>query len=425
MTPGYAGSSMASAATPAKQSAPPMQMGNGPMKMGDGPMKMGDGPMMMGDGPMKMGDGPMTMGDGHTHTHVHPTKPPAPKPTGPLFVQGGFPNSTKCTNPKIRKEWRRLTKDEQLEWIRAVTCMHNKPPKFKGYFNAIQHRYDDFVAMHINATGSDPGTHNNGFFLVFHRYLLWVWENVLQAECGYNGVTPWWDSSLDSPERGGRFNSSPVFDPVYGFGGDGFWYPGSVRSRNRRMRCLTNGPWKDTKIRLVPEDMQDGTEVIRCIERDFDSAFGDSSGSPSKTLNGILAQDKYEDFSELDLPAGGFQEDRGGPHAIGHLAVGGEMADVFSSTNDPLFWVHHGGIDQFWYRWQGRNKTRLQDIHRTYIENHREGQPLPDGIVENEYTSLDTPIHMVGEFAPVIKIRQIMDTLNENGEGFLCYKYDA
>jgi hypothetical protein len=23
--------------------------------------------------------------------------------------------------------------------------------------------------MHINATGTDPGTHNNGFFLVYHR----------------------------------------------------------------------------------------------------------------------------------------------------------------------------------------------------------------------------------------------------------------
>jgi len=47
---------------------------------------------------------------GAPHSHVHP--PPIPPPGPPmdggnetLFVQGGFPNSTTCTNPKIRKEW--------------------------------------------------------------------------------------------------------------------------------------------------------------------------------------------------------------------------------------------------------------------------------------------------------------------------------
>jgi tyrosinase len=101
------------------------------------------------------------------------------------------------------------------------------------------------------------------------------------------------------------------------------------------------------------------------------------------------------------------------------------MSDVYTSTNDPLFWLHHGGIDQFWARWQGRNETRLRDVHRSVIETQRPGKPLPEGVMENTYTSLDTPIHMVGSFAPVIKVRQVMDILNENGEGFLCYKYDA
>jgi hypothetical protein len=44
---------------------------------------------------------------------------------------------------------RRMSKPEQLEWIRAVTCMHEKPPKFQMYFNAAQHRYDDFVSVSL------------------------------------------------------------------------------------------------------------------------------------------------------------------------------------------------------------------------------------------------------------------------------------
>jgi tyrosinase len=150
-----------------------------------------------------------------------------------------------------------------------------------------------------------------------------VWENVLHDECGYNGTTPWWDWSLDSPDNGGHFNSSPIWDATYGFGGDGAAIQGRSRDRGRRLRCLVDGPWAKTRIRLDPEEMQHGFE--RCIERDFDSEWGDNSCSPSKTLNGVLAQDTYEVFSELDVPAGGFKMDRGGPHAIGHIAVGGEV----------------------------------------------------------------------------------------------------
>lgn len=150
-----------------------------------------------------------------------------------------------------------------------------------------------------------------------------MWENVLHDECGYNGTTPWWDWTLDSPDRGGQFNSSPIWDPKYGFGGDGANFRPGLTSGGRRMRCLTDGPWAKTRIRLDPDDMQKGFD--RCIERDFDSELGDNSASPSKTINKILEQDKYEDFSELDVPAGGFQMDRAGPHAIGHMAVGGEV----------------------------------------------------------------------------------------------------
>jgi tyrosinase len=204
------------------------------------------------------------------------------------------------------------------------------------------------VAMHINATGTEPGTHNNGFFLVFHRfttrgepqtrsltdprrYLLWIWENVLHDECGYKGPTPWWDWTLDSPEGGGRFNASPIWDSVHGFGGDGVSMSLRTTAGGRRMRCLTGGPWAGTNIRLDPDNMVEGFE--RCIERDFDSEFGDNSASP-KNLASLLALDRYEDFSELDVPAGGWQLGRGGPHAIGHLAVGGEVSVHVAAWNE-------------------------------------------------------------------------------------------
>jgi tyrosinase len=181
----------------------------------------------------------------------------------------------------------------------------------------LRHRYDDWVAYHINATGTWPGTHNNGYFLPFHRYMLHQWENALQSECGYDGPTPWWDWSLESPERGGHFNSSPIWDPVLGFGGDGK----EVKSE-KELRCIEDGPWAKYNLTLAWPLKR---KFERCLERDFDWALGEASASPNKTLNILLARDTYARFSELDFAPNGFDEAQGGPHIFGHIAVGGEV----------------------------------------------------------------------------------------------------
>lgn len=53
-----------------------------------------------------------------------------------------------------------MTVDERKDYIRAVKCMLNSPPKTKNYASGIQNRYEDFVAMHVNTTlgGSSPLT---------------------------------------------------------------------------------------------------------------------------------------------------------------------------------------------------------------------------------------------------------------------------
>jgi tyrosinase len=59
-------------------------------------------------------------------------------------------------------------------------------------------------------------------YLLKNSYLLYIYETALIYECGYNGAQPFWDWTLDDPENNGaQFNNSPIFDPVYGFGGNG------------------------------------------------------------------------------------------------------------------------------------------------------------------------------------------------------------
>lgn len=40
------------------------------------------------------------------------------------------------------------------------------------------------------------------------------------------------------------------------------------------------------------------------------------------------------------------------PHLAGHLFISAIDNDLFTSTNDPLFWFHHAQVDRLWSIWQ-------------------------------------------------------------------------
>lgn len=48
-------------------------------------------------------------------------------------------------------------------------------------------RYDDFQVTHMNQT---LAIHNTANFLVWHRYYIWLYEEALRNECGFNGSFP-------------------------------------------------------------------------------------------------------------------------------------------------------------------------------------------------------------------------------------------
>jgi tyrosinase len=92
------------------------------------------------------------------------------------------------------------------------------------------------------------------------------------------------------------------------------------------------------------------------------------------------------------------------------------MGDLFTSTNDPLFFVHHAGLDRLWAMWQETDiKTRLYDVSAAVNVTGPE--------TSSATVQLDTPLWM-GFGAPDRPARDVMDTLNRDGKGFLCYKYD-
>jgi tyrosinase len=94
------------------------------------------------------------------------------------------------------------------------------------------------------------------------------------------------------------------------------------------------------------------------------------------------------------------------------------MGDLFTSTNDPLFFLHHAGLDRLWAMWQELDtKTRLYDI------SSPQGSTGPPFGPPSPPLKLETPMWM-GFGAPDRPVKDVMDTMNRDGKGFLCYKYE-
>lgn len=115
--------------------------------------------------------------------------------------------SAKCSaSPGMRFEWRQYSTSDRVALMSAIKCLMGKPPS--GRFSPAKNRYEDFVRLHQDYM---PNIHGNAKFLVWHRYYVWTFEQVLRAECGFNRAFPWWDETKDA----GKFAKSDLFTQPY------------------------------------------------------------------------------------------------------------------------------------------------------------------------------------------------------------------
>jgi tyrosinase len=89
------------------------------------------------------------------------------------------------------------------------------------------------------------------------------------------------------------------------------------------------------------------------------------------------------------------------------------MTDLFNSANDPVFFMHHGGMDYLWAMWQEQDPKRIYEYDR------------PKGGFLN-FSPLNGESELwMGVFAPTIQAKLVADTLNRDGTGILCVKYEG
>jgi tyrosinase len=133
--------------------------------------------------------------------------------------------SATCSNPRVRQEWDSYSDGDRQAFISAIRCLQNRPSS--GQFSQSKTRYEDLVALHQTLT---PNIHSqldrpNAKFLIWHRYYLWAFEDILRSECGFDRNMPWFDET----RYAGRFTQSSIFSSRW-FG-----------SANVNGNCVTDG----------------------------------------------------------------------------------------------------------------------------------------------------------------------------------------
>ncbi|KAF4619307.1 hypothetical protein D9613_004840 [Agrocybe pediades] len=312
----------------------------------------------------------------------------------------------RCRNLLVRREWRTLEDYEKHHYLKAVQCLQSLPAHNPA-IKAARTRFDEFQAHHITIADE---VHNVGQFLPFHRQFVKSYELALRNECGYRGAQPYWDWTLDThtPEA---YLHSPIWDAITGFGGNGLagtyqLPPGALDPHlpaniNPYLGCVQDGPFTNHTLSLGPRHLI----TDHCLTRGFDASSAVKYITTAARQNAFI-QPTFELF-RIELEGGSQTRDRR-MHDGGHISVGGEMSDFYSSPGDPIFYLHHANLDHIWWKWQNVDRE-----NRLYQISGRSTTSAPFVNVTLDYTL------QMGSVGKSVQIRDVMDIHTEEN----CYTY--
>ncbi|EME86657.1 uncharacterized protein MYCFIDRAFT_210572 [Pseudocercospora fijiensis CIRAD86] len=291
----------------------------------------------------------------------------------------GSRQNAACTydNANVRKEWRTLSRETRKSFTDAVICLQEMKPQVMTSAQAadypgVKSRFDEYVATHINYT---LNIHDTADFFAWHRTFIHYLEQDLKKLCGYTGTLPYWNwaEDFDAPQ------DSPLFSgDEYSMGSNGKFVAGRADTWLAAQDityppgtgggCVQKGPFSKYVVNLGPLDLPNTSNVNssfehnpRCLERDINPWFSRRYNTYQNVTELVLNQIYVEDFQWL---AQGYNSDTNkfGVHGGGHWQTGGSMMDFHSSPADPLFYLHHGMVDNVWTVWQNLDIYRRQNV---------------------------------------------------------------
>ncbi|KAJ3316208.1 hypothetical protein HDU76_001988 [Blyttiomyces sp. JEL0837] len=326
-----------------------------------------------------------------------------------------------CTNPQVRKEWREYSSAEKQAYIDAVKLLVNRKMS-NQYSDPTTMSYYDFVSTH---TSLAYWAHNNAQFYPYHRAMLHQWNLALKSAGWMNGPV-YWDWTTDSQ----NIFASDVFSSQW-FGGGGVGPNNCVKDGQFSADTYQVSPFPATIdiAQASPYDRGfpiDNSEPYAktCLRRCWPSPDNPNSAHIAWSPEALYAAITVSSLSDYD--AFRLISDGVGWHADLHAAVGGryvnqntcgDMANGAWSTNDPVFFLHHGMIDKVWSLWQ----AECPSFRNSYDGNlNTNGGANPDPIT-TAYNFNGTAFDTQHLDSWPFYVKDMLDTQND----LLCYTYST
>ncbi|CAJ0945780.1 unnamed protein product, partial [Mesorhabditis belari] len=244
-----------------------------------------------------------------------------------MFLFGDFQNGV-CNllnggvyRKATRKEWRMMSDNERNAYVKAFWAITSNG------------NYTELSTIHHNIQIS-PGAHSGPAFLPWHREFIKRLEIALRR-VDPSVSLPYWDSTLESaltnPQDSILF-SDQFFGNTQGLVTTGLF---------ANWIGLGNAPTR----RAMGQ-----SQSVPFVEQDIQSTM--SKNSIDQVLAFTAPQRACPFQTTFDVLEYG--------HGKPHVFVGGDMFEPRTSTNDPLFWLHHSFVDFIWEMWRQQKQTRDQ-----------------------------------------------------------------
>ncbi len=290
----------------------------------------------------------------------------------------------------IRKNARWLTPEERQNFLKAVLSLKAMKIEQNGEtmrqfdFYPLEHRIVRRRLRASDRTAMNDGGHRGPGFFPWHRQWLLRFERDLRA-IDSSVTLPYWDIT----DHSGTVNE--IFQPNF-MGTDGIGPSGRVRSGyfRREVPPADRPAWWPNEPDGTPLR---GFQIVQGLTTFHDIGMnvqpegfnttgltrfiGASGNLPDKSvIRGLLARSSYfvdgpDRPNTFSVQGEGIEY-----HVPGHNWVGGLMSAPPTSPNDPIFFLHHAGVDLVWALWQSRHRQDLPEN----LPPSRATVPAPFGV---------------------------------------------
>ena len=177
----------------------------------------------------------------------------------------------------------------------------------------------------------DQCQHNSSFFLPWHRWYLYEFEQIVRAtiasiaevpaDVKATWALPYWDySRTGASQLPPAFRETKLWDGV----------------RDNPLRVKGRSPGLNEGTARISASI--ASPLPGVLDQSFSSTFATPTFGGSEFIG-------RHHFHEKWANPGGLEST---PHNNVHGAVGGLMLDFSTAALDPIFWLHHCNIDRWW-----------------------------------------------------------------------------